>query len=122
MSVKGTELRRPSFNFRFKDLKDDFWDYVDAHNAKPSDVIREFLHSGLYGASSLSLTEKNELVNELVQLKRQLSGVGANLNQLAHYFNIHDTVSEPKLAQCHRELQVTQKQINKTLAELLEKL
>lgn len=45
-----------------------------------------------------------ELAKAVRELQADMARVGGNLNQLAHYYNIHDTIQPHELAAEHKEL------------------
>jgi hypothetical protein len=121
--MNSSDPRRESFNFRLRTLKNDFWDYVIDQDIKPSDALRNFVKQGLSrGSGSLSHIEKKELLKEIFELKRTLSGIGSNLNQIAHYFNIHDHLIESDLRKTQIELQGKQKELNNLLNKILKSI
>lgn len=60
-----------------------------------------------------------EMINALFKLTRELAKIGGNLNQIAHYFNIHERLNESDLRASHEELQERLKDATKTLNELM---
>lgn len=65
--------------------------------------------------NTVSPEQADVYLNELREIKRQLSKVGGNLNQIAQYFNIHDHLVESDLRKRHEETQILFKQLIKTL-------
>lgn len=111
--------RNKIVNFRLLSLHDKFYDYVDEQDKKASVIIRHFIKNGLEGAGGLSVEQHDELKNEICELRKSLIKIGGNLNQVAHYFNIHENIKESDLQKSHEELtnalKATTKSLNKVM-------
>ena len=68
-------------------------------------VIRRALKIYLSGQEQLDRTAVLELTKAVTDFRADMGRVGGNLNQLAYYFNLHDTIQPHELAGEHRELQ-----------------
>ena len=112
------EERRDTFNFRLLNVKDPFYDYIEKEVINKSDAIRNFIENGLSGKGGLSLNEKEELKNELVQINRSMRGIGINLNQIARNYHQTNNVNINELVNVQKVL--VDKQDD--LADLLNKL
>lgn len=113
--------RRESFNFRLLELKDPFYDHIEAKSISRSKALRHFVKQGLTG-SGMSIEQQEQLRQELIELKRSHAGIGRNLNQIARYFNTHGHLIESDLHQTTRQLADNQKAITQLLNALLKLL
>lgn len=112
-------------DFRFLDLEKDFNEYIETNNTTASKAVRFFIRKGLEKNESsflFSIKDQNLLDSKLRAIDSHLLKMGVNLNQIAHYFNVHETLNENAL---HKDLKLTQQMMWKfqdVLEELLEKL
>jgi len=90
-------IERERVDFRLLELQEPFYTYVKKTNKTPSDVLRHFLKNGLEEKGGLTIEQQEALLNELIELRKQLSRVGGNLNQIARYFNQHEHLIESDL-------------------------
>lgn len=70
---------------------------------KPAEVIRLALKHYLEGGA-VRIADTAGLVAELRALRSDFARAGNNLNQLAHYFNVHDTTDTQELRVIHDDL------------------
>lgn len=76
--------------------------HIEKNGGNPSQVIRQSLRAFF---DSAPVPHQLDLLNEnLENMRRDLAKVGGNLNQTAHYFNIHNDLSRDDLAVHHQEL------------------
>jgi hypothetical protein len=92
-------------DLRLLELEIPFYDYVDLHQMKPRPLIRHFIKNGLKGNGGLSFEQHAILKNEIIELRKSMSRVGGNFNQIARYYNEHDFLNETEL---HKELKQSQ--------------
>lgn len=98
MEDKKKEIvRRENFNVRFLELQEPFYDYIEQKDLTPSTAIRHFIKQGISETGGISIDYQNQLLSELIQLKKSHAGIGRNLNQIARYFNIHGHLIESDL-------------------------
>lgn len=114
--------RRERFDLRLLDLESDFYDYIERNGLNRSAAVRHFIRQGISEKNGFTLQQQKELLNEVVELKRQLRGVGTNLNQISKYFNINNYLLESDLAATQRVLMEKQKEITKLLNTLISKM
>ncbi len=89
---------------RLHDLADPLKQRMKAEGEKNrSRIIRRAIRAYLDNNSTENM--KEELSQEIRKLRADFTRVGGNLNQLALYFNVNDTVSHSKLAKTHEKLQ-----------------
>jgi len=101
------------------ELENNLIEFAEKDGRKPSELIRLFVQAGISGNQ---VTDVRPLVKALDQLTREMSRVGGNLNQIAHYFNIRDKVDESKLAKNHKLLQANFKLIIKQIKAIRREL
>lgn len=77
---------------------------VAGHKVTVSTVIRRALESYLDDRPAGDPGVYAELAKEVAKLVADMGRVGGNLNQLAHYFNVHDALQPHELAAEHKEL------------------
>lgn|GEM_PF-1966460 len=69
-----------------------------------SHVVRRALETYLDDRPAGDPGVYGELAEQVAKLVADMGRVGGNLNQLAHYYNIHDTIQSDELAVEHKEL------------------
>lgn len=69
-----------------------------------SKLIRRALDAYLSARTPGEHAGLAELAKAVRELQADMARVGGNLNQLAHYYNIHDTIQPHELAVEHKEL------------------
>ena len=116
------EERRDTFNFRLLNVKDPFYDYIEKEEINKSDAIRNFIENGLSGKGGLSLNEKEELKNELVQINRSMRGIGINLNQIARSYNQTNDIKHNELVNVQNILLDKQDHLSDLLNNILTKI
>lgn len=114
--------RREDFKFRFLDVKDSFWDYVEKGSSSPSEVIRHFIKQGVSNDNFFTINQHKEMIEELSKLRKLHGSIGTNLNQTARYFNKFDHLLESDLHKNHQEILDNQKAITKLLNQILMKM
>jgi hypothetical protein len=67
-------------------------------------VIRRALGSYLGDRPAGDPGVYGELAKQVANLVADMGRIGGNLNQIAHYYNIHDTIQPHELAAEHKEL------------------
>lgn len=115
----------PRFDFRLGDLAPALEKRAASESkvaGKPvpfAKIMRRALRAYLDGGdNALPYFDTSELIDALGSLRRDLSRVGGNLNQLSHLFNIHNHVDDDELAKVHAELRAEFRRIMATLQEL----
>jgi hypothetical protein len=71
---------------------------------------------------AMSPEDAAELLNEIRLLRRALSNIGGNLNQIAHYFNTHSYLIESDLSHQHESLRDEFKTVIDTLRKVESKI
>lgn len=89
--------RPDTIPFRLLDAKDDFYRFTDKENLTPSKALRHLIKQTANNKVGLSPTEQRKMLDELIELRKQLSRIGGNLNQIARYFNQHEHLIESDL-------------------------
>jgi len=69
--------------------------------------------------NGMSPEQANKILVSVFDLKKELSKVGGNLNQIAHYFNTHNHLIEGDLHRQHRDLQDSLRKTTQLLSEVL---
>ena len=69
-----------------------------------SKLIRKALDAYLSDRTPGEHAGLAELTKAIKDLRADMARVGGNLNQIAHYYNIHDTIQPHELAAEHKEL------------------
>ena len=87
---------------------------------KPSAAIRPLIVMGL-DENKLYL-DVDPIIWELHEFSGVMARIGGNLNQIAHYFNMSDTVNEGELEIVHKALQIKFGEIAIYLKTLKHKL
>lgn len=83
----------------------------------PSRLVRKFVTSGL---SEKTKKDVSFLENDLVELKRSLSPIGGNLNQIALFFNLNGTIDSDHLSQLSAEVDAIRQAHKKIIATLIK--
>lgn len=118
----SNEDRPEKFTFRLLDVRTDFYDYVDHVKGDKSKVLRHFIKQGIEEKNGMTLQEKEEYKEAVIAIKKELRGVGVNLNQIARYFNQQSFLLESDLHKNHTTLQNSQKEVTILLNKVLSKL
>jgi len=111
--------------FRLKEVESDFDKAViEARKVNPkadaSKVLRLMIRKALENESNqLSHEDANKMIAALMDVKKDLSRIGGNLNQIARYFSIHEHLVESDLRQQHTDVQEAFKTLTKVLNEVL---
>lgn len=112
--------RRESFNFRLLETLDDFYDFIEEKGISRSTALRYFIKEGLTETKNeISPECAEDFLQVLFKQKKELAKIGGNLNQIAHYFNIHEHLHESDLRANHEKLQVQLKDVTKVLRDLM---
>lgn len=109
--------RSERIDIRLLELETEFYDYVDLHQHKPRALIRHFIKNGLKGEGGLTIEQHQELKDEIILLRKSMSRIGGNLNQIAQYFNTHNHLIESDL---HRQLKDSKEVFKETTDTLKE--
>lgn len=109
---RKTSVRLPD------DLDVKLADYRTKFGGSQSDIIKQGL--GVLLDSAPAPKQLETLANRCEKLRQDLARVGGNLNQTAHYFNIHDELKEDELAKNHFELREEFKEIINFLKQVLD--
>lgn len=92
-------------------------------NLKEAAFLRWCIRKALSDTTqSFTQQQAKEAIDYLHEIKRELARVGGNLNQVAHYFNIHSHLHESELKANHLEIQKSLKLTTKTIEGLLNEL
>ncbi|MUK94677.1 plasmid mobilization relaxosome protein MobC [Aliivibrio fischeri] len=118
----NNDNRPEKFTFRLLELHTPFYDYIDEKKGDRSKVIRHFIKQGIEEKNGMTLEEKEELHQNIIAIKKELRGVGVNLNQIARYFNQQTFLLESDLHKNHITLQKAQKEVTILLNKVLLKL
>lgn len=84
----------------------------------PSKFIRFCIRTALTEQNAMNPEQANHVLTGLNNLKKELSKIGGNMNQIAHYFNIHDHLIESDLKQQHLTIKDQLKEVNNLLSEV----
>lgn len=97
------------YTVRFGDLTADLEKKSAKDKVKRSTIIRRAVRAYL---EDKNFGECDVLVSELAGVKSSLARIGGNMNQIARYFNTHDSIDSSELNQAHEELK---KELDKTI-------
>nr|AKN40548.1 hypothetical protein [Enterovibrio norvegicus] len=114
-------------NFRLNEVEESFdLALMEAIRIDPkidaSKFLRYCIRKSLNEQSSMSPDDAKKLLLAVIDLKKEISKVGGNLNQIAHYFNIHDHLIESELRRQHEGVMLQLKQTTLVLSEVLNGL
>lgn len=112
--------RRDRFDVRLLELKDPFYDYIEANSLRGSEAVRHFIKQGISESKGLTYEQQNRLITEVIELKRAHGAIGTNLNQIARYFNQHNHLIESELHKVHLQLLQNQKDITIKINEIMK--
>ena len=102
MTKKNTDT---PFRIRLQELGPLVESRADAETGgNISKLIRRALDAYLSARTPGEHAGLAELAKVVKELQADMARVGGNLNQLAHYYNIHDTIQPHELAAEHKEL------------------
>lgn len=89
------------YTVRIGDLAEALEKRAKKNKVKRSAIIRRALRAYL---EDKSFVELDTLISELAALRLDLSRVGINLNQIARFFNTHNTIDNQELGCAHADL------------------
>jgi len=90
-------------SIRLNELAGPLLKRAEQENVKPAQVIRRALKLYLQD-NALRIEDTAGLRVDLRALRAEFHRAGDNLNQLAHFFNVHDTLDTSELAKAHFDL------------------
>lgn len=79
-----------NYSVRLKDLAGPVADLAHSEGIKPARLIRRAIRQYISSGGSEDISS---VLDDLNKFRLDFSRVGANLNQLVHYFNIHGDVN-----------------------------
>lgn len=103
---------------RLGKTKDIFFNALDGEkesnqSVTASHLARWCIQQSLCGQVSLNSEDARDLIEATRELKREMSSIGGNLNQLAHYFNMRGDLAPDELDRQHKALSKELKAIHK---------
>jgi hypothetical protein len=117
--------RENPINFRLNEVEKLFDDELEKRKKTDpkldqSKLLRYCVRKALTEDSEAMTPEQaSKILSAAFDLKKELSKIGGNLNQIAHYFNTHQHLVEGDLHQQHRALQESLKATTTLLSEVL---
>ena len=108
---------------RLNELDKPVDDYIEKTGIRFSELVKKSLNQFLSGRSPEREIDFSNFTIELKNLRVDLSRVGGNLNQIAHYLNVHGTLDNiENLSNTHQELRVKFRQITETLKAVQDEI
>lgn len=104
-----------NYSIRLNDLAVPVASQAQDEGIKPSKLIRRAIRQYISSGGSKNITSS---LDDLNKFRLDFSRVGANLNQLAHYFNIHADAGRSDLRQNFDDLRSSFKNLSSVLENI----